>query len=112
MIEGVPIAYALPGTMTATEHAIAGEWNLCLVGLRQDLTFKVLDQAVISDQTGNLNAAQQDSVVLRVVARYGYAVGVPAALREASAGTAFPFGVLQGTLPARSGTKRSGGKSS
>ena len=94
--------------MTATEHAIAGEWNLCLVGLRQDLTFKVLDQAVISDQTGKvlLNAAQQDSVVLRVVARYGYAVGVPAALREASAGTAFPFGVLQGTLPARSGTKR------
>ena len=35
MIEGVPIVYALPGTMTATEHAIAGQWDLALIGVRQ-----------------------------------------------------------------------------
>ena len=71
--------------------------------MRQDLTYRVLDQAVISDDTGKvlLNLAQQDSVALRVVARYGYAVGVPAALAETSAGQAYPFAVLQGTLPAR-----------
>jgi HK97 family phage major capsid protein len=107
MVEGVPISYALPGTMTATEHAVTGDWDLCMVGIRQDLTYKVLDQAVITDDAGVVvfNAAQQDAQILRVVARYAYAVGVPAALREASAGAAFPFGVLQGTLPARTATR-------
>lgn len=78
-----------------------------MIGVRQDLTFKVLDQAVISDDTGKviLNLAQQDSVALRVVARYGWAVGTPATLAEAGAGTHYPFGVLQGTIPTRAATR-------
>jgi HK97 family phage major capsid protein len=113
-IAGLPVAYAPAGTMTATEHAIAGQWDLSVIGVRQDLTFKVLDQAVISDDTGAvvLNLAQQDSVALRVVARYGWAVGTPAALAEAVSGTAYPFGVLQGTLPTRAGGTRSTKKAS
>ena len=113
MIEGVPIAYALPGTMTATEHAIAGDWTMCLVGVRQDLTYRVLDQAVISDDAGKviLNLAQQDSVALRVVARYAYAVGVPAALTEGAGGTPYPFGVLQGAIPAGAAGTRTKAKS-
>jgi HK97 family phage major capsid protein len=107
-IAGLPVAYAPAGTMTATEHAIAGQWDLSVIGVRQDLTFKVLDQAVISDDAGVvvLNLAQQDAVALRVVARYGWAVGTPAALAETVTGTAYPFGVLQGTLPARAATAR------
>jgi HK97 family phage major capsid protein len=107
-IGGLPVAYAPAGTLPATEHAIAGQWDLSVIGVRQDLTFKVLDQAVISDDTGKviLNLAQQDSVALRVVARYGWAVGTPATLAETGSGTPYPFGVLQGTVPARAGTSR------
>jgi HK97 family phage major capsid protein len=113
-IAGLPVAYAPAGTMPATEHAIAGQWDLSVIGVRQDLTFRVLDQAVISDDAGAvvLNLAQQDAVALRVVARYGWAVGTPATLAEAGAGTHYPFGVLQGTLPTRAASGRGAKKAS
>jgi hypothetical protein len=43
-----------------------------------------------------LNSAQQDSVILRVVARYGFVTAVPATLQDSTGGSA-PFAVLQGS---------------
>jgi hypothetical protein len=31
---------------------VVGEWQLCLLGIRQDLTFKAFDSGVITDDTG------------------------------------------------------------
>ena len=93
-IEGVPISYLLPATVGATTRAIVGDFDLAVVGIRQDITYKVLDQAVLSDAAGVVvyNLAQQDLVAMRVVARYAYATAVPA---TRTGGSGFPFAVLQ-----------------
>jgi hypothetical protein len=68
---------------------------MCVIGVRQDLTYKVLDQAVITDDTGKIvyKLPQQDILALRVVARFAHAVANPAS-RNASAGTGYPFTLL------------------
>jgi hypothetical protein len=75
----------------ATTRAVVGDFTLAIVGVRQDIAYKVLDQAVLSDDTGKViyNLAQQD-----MVARYAYATATPAT-RAGSGG--FPFSVLQDT---------------
>jgi HK97 family phage major capsid protein len=55
------------------------DWSSVTVGVRQDMTFDLFDQMVINDADGKVvfNAAQQDSKVMRVVFRLGYAVAIP-----------------------------------
>ena len=50
-----------------------------MVGIRQDITYKMLDQSVISDDNGKviLNLAQQDCVAMRVVFRVGFQIANP-----------------------------------
>jgi hypothetical protein len=33
---------------------VSGDFSLGIIGVRQDLTYKVLDQAVITDDTGKV----------------------------------------------------------
>lgn len=74
------ITKAMPG-MWANRNvqAVVGDFSKVVIGIRQDVTYKVLDQAVITDEAGAvvLNLAQQDAVALRVVFRVGYAVANP-----------------------------------
>jgi HK97 family phage major capsid protein len=94
-IWGVDIAYAVATSMGST-LAIAGEWSDAIIGVRQDLTYKLLDQAVFQDGTGaiTLNLAQQDALGLRVTMRLALAIAVPAALSEGGGATPYPFAVL------------------
>ncbi|GAA2618785.1 phage major capsid protein [Actinomadura fulvescens] len=75
---------------------IAGDWSKAVIGVRQDITFKVFTEGVISDDTGKviLNLMQQDSIALRVVARFGFAVANPATALNPNAATRWPFGIL------------------
>lgn len=71
-----------------------GDYSIAVVGVRQDLTYKLLDQAVITDDAGAIvyNLPQQDMVALRVVARFAFAIAKPVSRNAPGGG--FPFAVL------------------
>ena len=102
------IIYAVAGSLPANAWAVAGEWDLAVLGVRQDLSFKLLDQSVITDESGVVlrNLAQQDEVALRVVGRFGFAVGAPATLTEGGGGLAYPFAVLEDAPVAARGAEK------
>lgn len=72
---------------------IAGDFNQAVYSIRQDITYKVLTEAIIQDpSTGDIlyNLAQDDMVALRVTMRLGWEIPNPVnALNETDA--RFPF---------------------
>lgn len=94
-IYGRPVFEVDNGSWNAvTAELVGGDFSKAIVGIRQDITFKVFDQGVISDETGAvvLNLMQQDSVALRCVMRVGYVLANPTT--RLNGGTGFPFSVL------------------
>lgn len=75
---------------------IGAAWNNFLVGMRQDITYKWLDQAVISDDDGKviLNLAQQDCTALRVVMRVGFQTANPVNAVQPDSTKRYPAAVL------------------
>ena len=75
---------------------IAGDFSKAIVGVRQDITFKLFDQGVITDGAGNVvyNAVQQDGKILRVVARFAFATVNPISALNANR-SGYPFAVLR-----------------
>lgn len=76
---------------------IAGDFNQAVYAIRQDVTYKVLDQAVIQDPSdGSIlyNLAQEDMVALRVTFRLGYAIPNPVNALDGS-DTRYPFANLK-----------------
>ena len=76
---------------------IAGDFNQAVYSIRQDVTYKLLDQAIIQDPSSGeilYNLAQDDMVALRVVMRLGWEIPNPVnALDETE--TRFPFASLK-----------------
>ena len=97
-ILGAEISYVAEGTFVDPALAVVSDYSLAVVGVRQDLTDKLLDQAVITDEQGAIvyNLPQQDMVALRVVARFAFAVAKPVS-RNASGAGGYPFAVLNST---------------
>ena len=95
---GVPVTYPLRGlwpTGAGAAEMIVGDFTQGILGVRQDITFKLLDQAVITDNTGVIqyNLPQQDMLALRVVARFAWTVAQTPEPENVAG--AFPFGVLK-----------------
>lgn len=77
---GMPFRPLKNGAWNATEASlIGGDWSEGIVGLRQDITFKVFTEGVISDGEGAvvLNLMQQDSAALRLTLRMAWQVANP-----------------------------------
>ena len=76
---------------------LVGDFSQAVYAIRQDVTYKILDQAVIQDPTdGSIlyNLAQDDMVALRVVMRLGWEIPNPVNALNSTA-TRFPFASLK-----------------
>jgi HK97 family phage major capsid protein len=98
-VDGQPVVYAMRGMWPTGAGSIAaflGDFTQGILGIRQDITYKLLDQAVIQDNTGAIvfNLAQQDMVGLRVVARFAFAVSNPINREQPTEASRYPFGCL------------------
>lgn len=98
-IEGAPVMYAMPGLWPSGSGAaefLTGDWTQGILGVRQDMTWKMLDQAVIQDGAGAIvyNLAQQDMVAMRVVARFAFQVPNPINYEQQTEASRYPFSVL------------------
>jgi HK97 family phage major capsid protein len=96
ILDGTPIFFPTNGAGSATYLMISGMWNQLVYSIRQDITFKVLDQAVIQDGSGTIvyNLAQQDMIALRVVIRLGFQLPNPINRVNETAATRYPFAYL------------------
>jgi HK97 family phage major capsid protein len=97
-IYGERVQYLANGAwVNADADLITGDYMQGIVATRQDLTWKVLTESVISDADGKviLNLAQQDSVALRVVGRFAWQVPNPVNRMNVDNDTRYPFAVLR-----------------
>ena len=97
-IDSLPKAFLDNGAWDKTKSVlIAGDFSQAVYAIRQDVTYKVLTEAVIQDpSSGDIlyNLAQDDMVALRVVMRLGWEIPNPVnALNETA--TRFPFANLK-----------------
>ena len=80
--DGMHIVYPMRGLFPAggaagsNVRAFVGDWDEFVLGVRQDITFRILDQSVIQDNTGAIvyNLSQQDMVAARFKMRLGWQV--------------------------------------
>lgn len=95
-LDGAPCVFPVNGSVSATYYLLSGQWDQLVYSMRQDITYKVLDQAVIQDGAGNIvyNLAQQDMVALRAVIRLGFALPNPINRVQTTEASRFPFAYL------------------
>jgi HK97 family phage major capsid protein len=76
---------------------IVGDFSNLVYAIRQDMTFKVLDQSCITDSDGKVlyNLAQQDMVAIRCVMRLGWAVPNPVTSINSNRATSYPFALAE-----------------
>lgn len=94
-ILGRPIVYDNLGNFDTDEALmVAGDFSKLVYAIRQDITTKILDQAIIQNTDGSIayNLAQQDMIALRVVMRIGVQIAKPATRRAGTNG--YPFAIL------------------
>jgi HK97 family phage major capsid protein len=92
--------YGLAGLWPTGVNAaelLVGDWTQLVVGVRQDMTYKLITEGVITDNTGAIiyNLPQQDMVALRLVFRAGYAVSNPINWQQPTEASRYPFAVLR-----------------
>ena len=96
-LDGEPVLFPRNGSIVAAQSLlISGDWAQLVYAMRQDITYKLLTEAVIQDASGNIvfNLAQQDMVALRAVMRLGWQLPNPINAVNTTEATRYPFAVL------------------
>lgn len=97
-LDGEPLTFPRNGGVDPSKSLlISGDWTQVVYAIRQDITYKVLTEAVIQDGSGAIvyNLAQQDMVALRVVFRLAWALPNPKNRLNTDDSDRFPFAVLE-----------------
>ena len=99
-VQGAEVQYPMRGlwpTGVSAAEMIAGDFVNLVVGVRQDFTYKLITEGVITDAGGlvQYNLPQQDMVALRVVFRVGWAVANPINYDQGTEASRYPFAVLR-----------------
>jgi HK97 family phage major capsid protein len=96
-LDGSEVVFPTNGSIDAAQGLlISGDWQQLVYAMRQDVTYKVLTEAVIQDAAGNIiyNLAQQDMVALRAVMRLGWQLPNPISRMNQVEATRYPFSIL------------------
>lgn len=97
-IDSLSKAYVDNGAWDKSKaQMLVGDFNQAVYSIRQDITFKLLDQAVIQNpETGEIlyNLAQDDMVALRVTMRVGWEIPNPINSLQPDEAVRFPFAVI------------------
>jgi HK97 family phage major capsid protein len=92
-------SWQLPTTTTGAT-LLAGDFTKAIIGIRQDISFKMFTEGVVSDDTGKviLNLMQQDAVAMRMVMRLAYATVNPVTVMNPGRAmtSRWPFGAILG----------------
>lgn len=93
---GVPFVESRNGAWDAEVKLIGGDWSKAILGTRQDMQYTMHTDAVISDGDGAVvfNAMQQDSKIMRVVGRFGFAIANPVTSLNSTRSSRSPFSLL------------------
>jgi HK97 family phage major capsid protein len=100
-IYGVPVVYPMrglwPAPATGAAEAVVGDFSQAILGVRQDITYKLITEGVIQDNTGVIqyNLPQQDMVALRVVFRCAFQTANTLNYDNSNASTRYPFAVIK-----------------
>lgn len=99
-LDGEMVMFPRNGAIdSARSLMIAGDWNQLVYAIRKDITWKILDQAVIQDPiTGEIvyNLAQMNMVALRSSMRLGWQVPNPINRINEDEDERYPFSVYRG----------------
>lgn len=96
LLYGIPVTHMKNGAWdSGAARILLGDFSQAVYAIRQDISYKVLDQAVITNAAGEIlyNLAQQDMVALRVVMRLGWQIANPVTRLNPDGQTRFPFAV-------------------
>lgn len=94
-LNGQSIQFPDNGAWDASQALLlAGDFRFARYAIRQDITYKLFTEGVVSDGSGDvvLNLMQQDCAALRVVMRLGWALPKP--VNPISGSSYYPFSVL------------------
>jgi HK97 family phage major capsid protein len=95
--DGAPCEFPRSGVFDPT-HAliIAGDFNQAVYSIRQDISYKMLTEAVITDSSKAIiyNLPQEDMVAMRVVFRMAWQVPNPINYLQPTEGSRYPFALL------------------
>lgn len=109
-LDGVPMTFPMNGSFDPTKALmILGDFNQLVYSIRQDVTYKLLDQATIIDPATKqvvYSLAQQDMVALRAVMRLGWEIPNPINAFQPDESKRAPFAVY---APAASSPDNGGG---
>lgn len=95
-IDGAPTFFPTNGAGNASYPLIAGDWRQLAYSVRQDVSFDVFREGIISDAAGNIvyNLMQQRMAAIMLTFRVGFAVPNPANRVNPTEATRYPFAVL------------------